>query len=68
MVKVPAGLNYSNIFRVIIIQFIDLFNFDVRSVKRYCIHIVHPDARIILFDTFNMFSRQGSAGYDLVKY
>lgn len=67
MVNVPAGLNYSNIFRVMVVQFLDPFNFDVRSVKRSCIHIVHPDGRIIPFDTFNMFYREGSAGYDLVN-
>ncbi len=67
MVNVPAGLNYSNIFRVMVVQFLDPFNFDVRSVKRSCIHIVHPNGRIIPFDTFNMFYREGSAGYDLVN-
>jgi uncharacterized radical SAM superfamily Fe-S cluster-containing enzyme len=29
----------------------------VRSVKKSCIHIVHPDGRIIPFDTFNLFYR-----------
>lgn len=66
MVAVPDGLNYENIFRITIVQFLDPYNFDVRSVKRSCIHIVHPDGRIIPFDTFNMFYREGSAGYDLV--
>ena len=28
-----------------------------RSVKKSCIHIVHPDGRIIPFDTFNLFYR-----------
>ena len=40
--------------------------FNVRSVKLSCIHIVHPDGRIIPFDTFNMFYREGSCGYNLV--
>jgi hypothetical protein len=38
-------------------QFLDAHNFDVRSVKKTCVHIVHPDGRIIPFDTFNMFYR-----------
>jgi 7,8-dihydro-6-hydroxymethylpterin dimethyltransferase len=67
MVAVPEGLSYENIFRVIIVQFLDPFNFDVRSVKRSCIHIVHEDGRIIPFDTFNLFYRAGSAGSHLVK-
>jgi uncharacterized radical SAM superfamily Fe-S cluster-containing enzyme len=57
MVTVPEGIGYDNIFRVIIMQFLDAWNFDVRSVKRSCVHIVHPDGRIIPFDTFNMFYR-----------
>lgn len=67
MIPVPQGINYDNVFRVMIVQFLDPFNFDVRSVKRSCIHIVHPDGRIIPFDTFNMFYREGSAGYHLVS-
>lgn len=66
MIPVPAGITYENIFRVMIVQFLDPFNFDVRSVKRSCIHIVHPDGRIIPFDTYNMFYRKGSQGYHLV--
>jgi uncharacterized radical SAM superfamily Fe-S cluster-containing enzyme len=67
MLPVPEGITYENIFRVMIVQFLDPYNFDVRSVKRSCIHIVHPDGRIIPFDTFNMFYREGSAGYHLVN-
>jgi uncharacterized radical SAM superfamily Fe-S cluster-containing enzyme len=59
LVKAPASLTYENIFRVLIIQFLDAHNFDVRSVKKSCIHIVHPDGRIIPFDTFNLFYRDG---------
>lgn len=65
MLPVPEGITYANIFRVMIVQFLDPYNFDVRSVKRSCIHIVHPDGRIIPFDTFNIFYREGSTGYDL---
>lgn len=64
LVRVPAGLTYENIFRVMIVQFLDAYNFDVRSVKRSCIHIVHPDGRLIPFDTYNLFYRPGSQGYE----
>ncbi|GFN32300.1 radical SAM protein [Paenibacillus xylaniclasticus] len=57
MVAVPDRINYDNVFRVIIMQFLDPYNFDVRSVKKSCVHIVHPDGRIIPFDTYNMFYR-----------
>ncbi len=59
LVQAPPAITYENIFRVLIIQFLDAHNFDVRSVKKTCIHIVHPDGRIIPFDTFNLFYRDG---------
>ncbi len=59
MAEVPAGLSYQNLFRVIIMQFIDAYDFDVRSVKKSCVHIVHPDGRLIPFDTYNLFYRDG---------
>ncbi|MGC4376704.1 radical SAM protein [Fictibacillus sp. Mic-4] len=57
LARVPEGIGYDNVFRVIIMQFLDPYNFDVRSVKKSCVHIVHPDGRIIPFDTYNMFYR-----------
>ena len=57
LVQVPESMTYDKVFRVLIIQFMDAQNFDVRSVKKSCIHIVHPDGRIIPFDTFNLFYR-----------
>jgi 7,8-dihydro-6-hydroxymethylpterin dimethyltransferase len=56
-VFVPDSITYDNIFRVIIMQFIDAHSFDVRSVKKTCVHIVHPDGRLIPFDTYNLFYR-----------
>ena len=62
-VLVPKNLGYKNLFRVLIVQFIDAEIFDVRSVKKSCIHIAHPDGkRIIPFDTFNMFYRDELEG------
>ncbi len=57
MAAVPEGLGYENLFRVIIMEFIDAYSFDVRSVKKSCVHIVHPDGRLIPFDTYNIFYR-----------
>ncbi|MEO1401635.1 MAG: radical SAM protein [Cyanobacteria bacterium J06635_1] len=67
LVPVPDDLTYENIFRVMIVQFLDPYNFDVRSVKRSCIHIVHPDGRLIPFDTYNIFYREGAQGYDFIQ-
>jgi uncharacterized radical SAM superfamily Fe-S cluster-containing enzyme len=59
MVVAPANVGYDNIFRLIIMQFLDAHNFDVRSVKKAGVHNLHPDGRIIPFDTYNMFYRDG---------
>jgi uncharacterized radical SAM superfamily Fe-S cluster-containing enzyme len=56
-VLVPDNITYENIFRIIIMQFIDAHSFDVRSVKKTCVHIVHLDGRLIPFDTYNLFYR-----------
>jgi uncharacterized radical SAM superfamily Fe-S cluster-containing enzyme len=56
-VEIPAGLGYANVFRVLLLKFLDPHDFDVRSVKRSCIHIVHRDGRLIPFDTYNLFYR-----------
>lgn len=57
-VLAPKSLSYDNLFRVLIVQFIDAQSFDLRSIRKTCIHIAHPDAqRLIPFDTYNMFYR-----------
>src|SRR5579863_8006448 len=56
-IPAPQPLAYENIFRIIIMQFIDAHSFDVRSIKKTCVHIVHPDGRLIPFDTYNVFYR-----------
>lgn len=50
-------LDYSNVFRVIIMRFMDAYDFDVRAVKKSCVHIIHPDGRLIPFETMNLFYR-----------
>ena len=56
-------LGYDNLFRVIIMQFIDAYNFDVRSIKKSCVHIVNKDNKIILFETMNLFYRDDKKEY-----
>ena len=51
------GLGYNNLFRIIIMRFIDAWDFDVRTIKKSCVHIVHKDGRIIPFETMNLFYR-----------
>ena len=58
-VQAPQDWNYRNVFRVLIMQFIDAHSFDLRAVKKSCVHIAQPDGRLIPFDTFNLFYRDG---------
>jgi 7,8-dihydro-6-hydroxymethylpterin dimethyltransferase len=60
-VQAPAEWNYRNVFRVLIMQFIDAHSFDLRAVKKSCVHIAQPDGRLIPFDTFNLFYRDDNA-------
>ncbi len=55
-----SKLSYANIFRLLIVQFIDAHSFDLRSIRKTCVHIVHPDGkRVIPFDTYNLLYRDG---------
>jgi uncharacterized radical SAM superfamily Fe-S cluster-containing enzyme len=64
---VPETLGYANSFRVVILQFLDRYNFDLATVKRSCVHFVTPDRQIIPFDTYNTFYRPGAEGAAIVK-
>ncbi|RAJ72839.1 hypothetical protein CLV59_11442 [Chitinophaga dinghuensis] len=57
------GLDYSNLFRIVIMRFIDAYDFDVRAIKKSCVHIVHKDGRIIPFETMNLFYRDDKEEY-----
>ncbi len=58
-VEMPSDLGYDKIFRVVIVQFLDRYNFCIAAVKRSCIHFVTPKGKIIPFDTYNLFYRSG---------
>jgi uncharacterized radical SAM superfamily Fe-S cluster-containing enzyme len=54
---VAPDLSYNNLFRVIIMNFMDAYDFDVRAIKKSCVHIVDPSGKIIPFETMNLFYR-----------
>lgn len=61
-------LSYNNIFRVVIMEFIDAYSFDLRSIRKTCVHIIHPDGkRVIPFDTYNLFYRDELESQVLAK-
>jgi uncharacterized radical SAM superfamily Fe-S cluster-containing enzyme len=67
-VDAPSAITYESVFRVIVMQFLDAYSFDVRSVKKTCVHIAHPDGkRLIPFDTYNLFYRDGLEGTRLAS-
>jgi uncharacterized radical SAM superfamily Fe-S cluster-containing enzyme len=63
---VPQDLSYANSFRVVIMQFLDRYNFDLGTVKRSCVHFVTEDGALIPFDTYNTFYRSGAEGADVL--
>ena len=64
---VPAELGYANSFRVVILQFLDRYNFDLGTVKRSCVHFLTPEGQIIPFDTYNSFYRPGAEGAGVLR-
>ena len=64
---VPAELGYANSFRVVILQFLDRYNFDLGTVKRSCVHFLTPEGPIIPFDTYNSFYRPGAEGAGVLR-
>ena len=59
-IELPGELGYDKVFRVLIVSFLDRYNFCIAAVKRSCIHFVTPAGKIIPFDTYNLFYRDGS--------
>jgi uncharacterized radical SAM superfamily Fe-S cluster-containing enzyme len=58
-VSTPQGLNYENVFRILIVQFMDASNLDIRALKKSCIHFATPDGKMIPFESYNLFYRPG---------
>ena len=56
-VSAPPNLKYDNVFRVLIVQFMDAHSMDIRALKKSCIHMAQPDGKMIPFESFNLFYR-----------
>lgn len=48
-------------FRIVVLQFQDLWNWDMKVAKKSCVGFVQPDGRIIPFDTHNIFYRASNS-------
>lgn len=55
----PEGLKYDNVFRILIVQFMDATNLDIRALKKSCIHFATPDGKMVPFESYNLFYRDG---------
>ena len=60
-VAAPDGFGYRDVFRVLIVQFMDALSLDIRALKKSCIHIAQPDGRLIPFESFNLLYRDKKA-------
>jgi hypothetical protein len=49
-----------NTFRISVTSFIDAYNFDAKSMKKECVHILTPDFRKIPFSSYNILHRQNA--------
>ena len=49
----PADMGYENVYRLVIMEFSDMVNFDSSNIKRECNFMIEPH-KIIPFSTYNM--------------
>lgn len=61
-IQSKGGLTYDNVFRIVIMAFMDKYDFDLGSIKRSCTHFVEPNGKIYPFDTWNLFYREQVRG------
>lgn len=61
-IQSKGGLTYDNVFRIVIMSFMDKYDFDLGSIKRSCTHFVEPNGKIYPFDTWNLFYREQVRG------
>jgi len=47
----------TNTFRITISSFIDRYNFDAKSMRKECVHVITPDLKRIPFSAYNMVHR-----------
>jgi 7,8-dihydro-6-hydroxymethylpterin dimethyltransferase len=55
--KERADFINTNTFRITISSFIDMYNFDAKSIRQECVHVITPDLKRIPFSAYNMLHR-----------
>jgi hypothetical protein len=56
-IAAPSAMDYTQVFRVLIVQFMDARGLDIRALKKSCIHMALPDGRMVPFESHNLFYR-----------
>lgn len=56
----PEKLEYisANTFRISVTSFVDAYNFDMKSMKKECVHIITPDLKKMPFSSYNILHRK----------
>jgi uncharacterized radical SAM superfamily Fe-S cluster-containing enzyme len=52
-----------NTFRISVTSFVDLYNFDVKSVQKECTHVITPDLKRIPLSVYNLLHRRARNHY-----
>ncbi len=47
-----------NFFRITVTSFLDRYNFEMRAMKKECVHVLTPDGRRIPFSAYNILYRE----------
>lgn len=47
-----------NTFRISVTSFVDAYNFDMKSMKKECVHVITPDLKKIPFSSYNILHRK----------
>lgn len=53
-----ATFQNENFFRITVTSFLDRYNFDMKSMKKECVHVLTPDLRKMPFSAYNMLHRK----------
>ncbi len=48
----------ANTFRISVTSFVDAHNFDLKAMKKECVHVITPDLKKIPFSAYNMLYRK----------
>ncbi len=56
-IDAPSGLGYEQVFRVLVVQFMDAHSLDIRALKKSCIHMATPEGKMVPFEAHNLFYR-----------